>query len=149
MPYKNIENKRKLERERNRARRIEWFNKNGPCSCGSRERLELDHIDPETKIDHKIWSWSDQRRSEELAKCQVLCYNCHKEKSRKEKFREIPAHGTIARYKHKRFPCKCEYCKEANAKHEYIKRRTRTQVERELTANKPIASSILAESSKT
>ncbi len=65
--------------------RQEWFDINGPCvKCGSRKRLELDHVDPKTKESHKIWSWSEERRNKELKKCQVLCYDCHKKKTAKE-----------------------------------------------------------------
>ena len=75
------------------SRRKTWFDENGPCrECGSWENLELDHIDRTTKIHHAIWTWSEQRRSEELSKCQPLCYDCHKKKSVKECF-EIGVYG--------------------------------------------------------
>lgn len=65
-----------------KIRRVLWFKENGPCAkCGCRTRLELDHIDPSKKISHNIWSWGERRRLEELKKCQVLCYRCHKKKS--------------------------------------------------------------------
>lgn len=68
-------------------RRSKWFEENGPCkNCGSWDRLELDHIDRDTKVHHAIWTWSEQRRTEELAKCQPLCYSCHKKKSVQENF---------------------------------------------------------------
>lgn len=61
------------------------FAENGPCrQCGSTEDLELDHIDPTTKISHAVWSWSEQRRAEELKKCQVLCHNYHETKTLKQ-----------------------------------------------------------------
>jgi hypothetical protein len=60
---------------------------NGPCcKCGSWERLEVDHRNPEEKHlnPRALWSLSPQnpRRIAELAKCQVLCHECHKEKTR-------------------------------------------------------------------
>ena len=68
-------------------RREKWFLENGPCvDCGSWENLELDHVNPDTKIHSAIWSWSDQRRSEELTKCQPRCYDCHKKKTIREGF---------------------------------------------------------------
>lgn len=68
-------------------RRVKWFEENGPCrACGSWDSLELDHINPDTKIHHAIWTWSEQRREEELAKCQPLCYACHQKKSVRENF---------------------------------------------------------------
>jgi hypothetical protein len=43
--------------------------------------MELDHVDPSQKVDHRIWSWSKARMDVEVAKCQVLCYDCHLAKS--------------------------------------------------------------------
>lgn len=65
-------------------RRADWF-KNKSCAlCGSQENLELDHIDPSTKVHHAVWSWSEQRRSAELAKCRHLCAVCHMEKTKND-----------------------------------------------------------------
>lgn len=59
-------------------RRTAWFVENGPCvDCGSDENLRLDHKDASQKVSHRIWSWSDDRRLAELAKCVVRCYPCH------------------------------------------------------------------------
>lgn len=52
------------------------------------DNLEVDHIDPDQKISHKVWSWAKPRRDAELAKCQVLCNKCHKNKTL-ETFRTI------------------------------------------------------------
>ncbi len=65
-----------------KAAREVWFQANGPCrQCGSSERLELDHIEEGTKVSHTVWSWEPIKRAAELAKCQVLCYFCHKKKT--------------------------------------------------------------------
>lgn len=29
------------------------------------------------KINHRVWSWAEARREAELAKCQILCHDCH------------------------------------------------------------------------
>jgi hypothetical protein len=87
MPYKDKEAQREYQRAWMRKRREEFFNNKVCVNCESSENLELDHIDPDIKIDHKIWSWSKARREEELTKCQVLCYICHLDKSRNEKSR--------------------------------------------------------------
>lgn len=79
--------------------------------CGATENLEVDHIDPEQKIAHRIWSWSVPRRDAELAKCQVLCVEHHKAKTRSQ--RPIPDHGTVSRYSGVQ-KCRCELCKKAN-----------------------------------
>lgn len=63
-------------------RRRIWFEQNGPCRhCGATEKLELDHIDPEQKEHHALWSWTEKRRAAELAKCQALCHDCHQKKT--------------------------------------------------------------------
>lgn len=70
-------------------RKADWFADKCCVICGSTEDLELDHIDPNTKnlkrIGDIIWHWSEERRNAELAKCQVLCEVCHKEKSAKHR----------------------------------------------------------------
>lgn len=76
---------RKFQREWLQKRRNKWLNENGPCrQCFSWKKLEVDHIDPSTKITNKVWSWKESRRINELAKCQVLCEKCHQLKSSKE-----------------------------------------------------------------
>jgi len=81
MPYSDPEQQREYQREFMRRRREEWLSENGPCSrCGGSLHLEIDHIDESGKVSHRVWSWSLARREKELAKCQVLCRRCHKEK---------------------------------------------------------------------
>ena len=56
----------------------------GECVwCGSKENLEVDHIDPKNKsfTISKLWSMSEATVRKEVDKCQLLCYNCHREKS--------------------------------------------------------------------
>jgi 5-methylcytosine-specific restriction endonuclease McrA len=94
-----------------KQRRLEWVNANGPCkSCGSDENLEVDHIDPSLKRNHvsRLWSCRVEVREKELAKCQVLCYNCHLKKT----ISEISGttHGTYAM--RNKYGCSCEICKE-------------------------------------
>lgn len=62
-------------------RRKQFFTGKSCVQCGSKERLELDHVDPELKLHHVIWSWKESRRAAEIKKCQVLCHDCHKQKS--------------------------------------------------------------------
>ena len=67
---------------RRRAKVLEIMG--GQCiNCGSKDNLEIDHIDPHTKsfsisefITH---SW--EKIGPELEKCQLLCKACHKAKS--------------------------------------------------------------------
>ena len=58
MGYKDPEKQKEYQRNWLAKRRADWFSENGPCiNCGSWDNLELDHIDPSTKVDNKIWSW--------------------------------------------------------------------------------------------
>jgi len=86
MPYADIEKQREYQRTWVRARRTRVFTELGNrCAlCGSTNNLELDHIDPKTKKHHSIWSWSWSRIYAEVSKCRLLCYTCHKNKSKLE-----------------------------------------------------------------
>lgn len=57
----------------------------GCIECGSKERLELDHINPEEKEWNPKRSMCSKKLTEnfwkEINKCQLLCYDCHKEKT--------------------------------------------------------------------
>lgn len=94
-------------------RRAEFFKDKQCIECGSTMELELDHIDPNEKVSHRIWSWSQARREVEIAKCQVLCKECHKRKtaSQYEITHGVKAyrHGTSSMYK--RHGCRCGLCK--------------------------------------
>ncbi len=65
-------------------RRNEWIAQHGPCPCGSTDQLEVDHIDPSQKAISisDVWTRCAEVREAELAKCQVLCYKCHKAKTK-------------------------------------------------------------------
>lgn len=94
-----------------KKRKDDWFAENGPCAeCGSSDRLELDHIEPEDKVSHRVWSWAEERLLAELAKCQVLCYDCHKKKTIRQRDEAIQ-HGSVTMYK--KYRCRCELCREA------------------------------------
>lgn len=82
MPYTDQDEKRRYQREWLARRRSEWIEKNGPCiDCGSTEDLQVDHVDASTKVSHRVWSWSAERRKAELAKCVVRCERCHLKKT--------------------------------------------------------------------
>ena len=89
-------------------RRLEWVTVNGPCRwCGGVDRLQVDHVDPATKVSHRVWSWSKWRRDEELRKCQVLCFDCHTKKT--SAMRPVSIHGTHSCYS---LGCHCPLCTE-------------------------------------
>lgn len=108
MPYKDASKKRIFQLKWIRERKAKWISENGPCSkCGGTERLEVDHVDRITKQTHRVWSWTESRRLEELAKCQVLCHVCHREKTNTENTKPI-IHGS---HLSRRKGCKCEPCR--------------------------------------
>ena len=60
-------------------------NHEGCIGCGTYERLELDHInrqdkefDPRPRMECKTMT---ERQWKEIEKCQLLCYDCHREKT--------------------------------------------------------------------
>ncbi|GAA2546061.1 5-methylcytosine-specific restriction endonuclease McrA [Neomicrococcus aestuarii] len=91
-----------------RKNRAEFMAGKSCVKCGSTQSLEVDHIDPSEKVTHRIWSGGKAFREAELAKCQVLCAECHKEKTQQQ--RGLFPCGTGAAYKR---GCRCEECREA------------------------------------
>ena len=95
-------------------RRQDWIDsKGGACFvCGSADSLEVDHIDRSLKSCEPaaIWSRRQEFRDKELANCQVLCADHHKEKTLRE--REKAQHGTHSMYS---LGCRCEHCTKAHA----------------------------------
>lgn len=88
MGYKNIEQKREYQLRWINERRDSWLKENGPCAkCKTWINLQVDHIDPKLKAMEPaaIWSRKEEVRNKELAKCQVLCEDCHKEKTKENK----------------------------------------------------------------
>lgn len=63
----------------------------GKCAqCGSKNKLEFDHIDQQTKefsIGDSL-GISEKRLQAELVKCQLLCESCHQSKTSKEYVRD-------------------------------------------------------------
>ncbi len=85
----NIERRYLCRTERKRKMKIECIEYlGGKCVvCGATERLEFDHIKREGKkyeISAKL-SYKFDNLKEELDKCQLLCYDCHKIKTKSER----------------------------------------------------------------
>lgn len=81
-----------------RARAIQMLG--GRCSsCQRTDDLQFDHIDFQKKSFNvsKLWSISEQRFLDELKKCQLLCGDCHRTKTKGE--------GSLNRKRH--MACKC------------------------------------------
>lgn len=83
-------------KERYFRRRQEWLDRlGGSCvECGTKEKLEFDHIDPATKqypIAKILSGGSEVKVALEMAKCQLLCHEHHKAKTKRNKeFRTRP-----------------------------------------------------------
>ena len=104
---------RKYYKDKRRAEFIEALG--GKCvKCGATERLEIDHIDRELKELNisKNLTLSNTEVLSELAKCQLLCYSCHKKKTVKEATGFT--HGTM--YGWMKSKCDCELCVEQKRK---------------------------------
>jgi len=111
MGYKDPERQRTYQREWVAKNRADFLRGKVCKQCGSSDRLEVDHVNRATKIDHKVWSWSPKRRAKELAKCQILCHDCHQEKTSQE---AAPPHGVNTRYTSPRWKCRCDACRKAH-----------------------------------
>lgn len=80
------------------------------CSvCGSDQNLEFDHIDRTTKIDSiaNLLTNSKDTLKSELDKCQLLCKDCHQEKSLASGDLIAAKHGIGKLYAR---GCRCEVC---------------------------------------
>jgi hypothetical protein len=105
--------------QRYRERRAYSIEKlGGKCvRCGSTSRLELDHIKKEDKSFNitQFWSLSKEKYDIELAKCQLLCHDCHVRKSFENKDwgkgYGPTDHGSSTMYKN--YGCRCDECKAA------------------------------------
>jgi hypothetical protein len=81
MPMATPEEQREYQRKWIAARRAKWFSDKRCVDCGTKDELQLDHVDRKLKISHNIWSWSWQRIATETVKCVVRCRPCHIKKS--------------------------------------------------------------------
>ena len=77
--YTNREDYNAWRRATRRKRREAYLADKACIDCGAGSFLEIDHVDPRQKKNHRdIWFWRKERRDEELAKCVVRCITCHK-----------------------------------------------------------------------
>ncbi len=105
MAYKDKQREREYGTAWSAKRRAAWMAGKVCAHCGTKEKLVVDHIDPATKVTHKVWNWREDRRLAELAKCQVLCTKCHA-----RKHAGPIRHGTRAAYRKQGWGCRCDLC---------------------------------------
>jgi 5-methylcytosine-specific restriction endonuclease McrA len=121
MGYGVCKKQRDYQREWIKKRRDAWMQDHPVCVwCGSNINLLVHHLNPDLKVDHKVWSWAKKRRDEELAKCIVICTACHNREHHKPKCDLEMSHGTLAGYK--THDCRCVLCRQANRDYEMIRR---------------------------
>ena len=122
MPYADPAQQRAYQRRWIAQKRTAYLAGKVCSHCDATDRLEVHHKDPSEKLSHRIWSWSEKRRAEELAKCIILCYDCHKAQ-------HAAKHGTRNRYRN---GCRCWRCTVANAKYhrDYRARRRERELAR-------------------
>lgn len=123
MPYRDPEAQREYQRRWMAERRAAALEGKTCARCGDADGpFDFHHVDPAEKLTHNVWSWSAKRREAELAKCVVLCRDCHVdhhgELRRQVAERRNPC-GTYAAYKR---GCKCAACTAANAAYEAERR---------------------------
>ncbi len=121
MPFKNHQDLLAYQRKWMADRRHSFFHDKSCVECGSTHELELDHIDPGQKVDHRIWNWSKERQEVELAKCQVLCESCHLIKTKKW-YELRRKHGSHTMYTR---GCRCVECKANEVRRVNDRRRKR------------------------
>lgn len=89
--------------------------------CGGTEELEIDHIDPKKKsfsLGKALAGVAQKKLDEEIKKCQLLCTDCHIEKSKIDGSpmkgrKKLPRqHGTVRMYGD---GCRCAPCKKAKS----------------------------------
>jgi hypothetical protein len=118
--------------ERRKTRRSKLIEMSGgKCvKCGSTDDLNFDHKDPKERsfrLNGKDLDGSWEKILEEWRKCQLLCRNCHIQKTKEnDEYGEawnkgisksgefLPEHGCEASYAH---GCRCEEC--CRARYEY------------------------------
>lgn len=111
-----------LKRRKKRQELIQALG--GKCArCGSSENLEFDHLDPNQKEFRvsEMLDWGEVRLSQEVEKCQLLCKDCHHQKTLEnwEYGQEAP-HGGIWRWR--KYKCRCADCMQANDKYNEFRR---------------------------
>ena len=103
-----------LKRQKRKKELIDMLG--GKCvNCGSKNNLEFDHLEPSQKKFKisEILDWGELNIKAETSKCQLLCKQCHHQKTLKnlEYGAEAP-HGSLWRYR--KYKCRCDDCNDAN-----------------------------------
>lgn len=101
---------------RHKAKLIEMLGGKCVC-CGTTKQLEFDHIDPAIvsfRIGRKLGTYGIDILIAEAKKCQLLCTDCHLDKTLKENGKNRAIHGSAGMYSN--HGCRCQMCRSAWAK---------------------------------
>lgn len=113
--YHSIVNTALYQQNKRKERRAHYIEKfGGKCEkCGSTKNLQFDHKNRSTKsfAISRYWLVSIEKLEKELAKCQLLCGDCHLKKTIQENG-GAAQHGTKSMYNN--HSCRCGNCKKAN-----------------------------------
>ncbi len=110
MPMATVKEQREYQRLWMAKRRREFLDGKCCMDCGTEAELEIHHRDPTQKVTHSVFSWRKERRDVELAKCDIVCRECHVIRHRI--LLGSPMHGTRRSYDH---GCRCHLCRMASA----------------------------------
>jgi 5-methylcytosine-specific restriction endonuclease McrA len=122
MPYADPAARRAYQRDWCRRKRLDALQGRSCEHCGTTTDLEFHHVDPSEKLTHRIWGWAPERLAKELLKCVVLCTDCHRAetaKQRRERAEERYPCGTPQSFWR---GCRCTRCYAARAAYEKAKR---------------------------
>lgn len=138
MPYADPARQREYVRQWIARRRADWMRGKTCVDCGGTRDLEVDHVDPRTKVSHRVWSWASERRDAELAKCVVRCHECHVAKSirdgdNRHGIQRPMRHGDRGMYIVRK--CRCYVCRAASAQRRRQERIRTKQLCEERAAN--------------
>ena len=107
-PILDTEAWRRYQREWIAKRRAEFFADKACLDRGTTKHLELDRRGSSEQVNHRVWSWSAARREAELAKYDIRCSSCRRNRLADHQTR----HGTRGRYEQ---GCRCNACREAKS----------------------------------
>lgn len=111
MPFKNKQYNKGYQNGWLSGRKSFFLDGMKCAKCGGLKRLEFDHKNPKKKWKHRFWSYKKTIIEKELKKCQLLCKECHWEKTTKDL--NFTGHSVYA-YEVKK--CRCLVCKMLKAK---------------------------------
>lgn len=110
MPYSSREAQRAYQRQWIARRKAAFFAGKACAHCAAVKDLQV-ALGPKAE-EHRIWSWSDKRRTAALAKGRVLCRTCHGAQIAEDRY---PAREHRTNTMYQKGGCRCAPCRAAHA----------------------------------